>query len=49
MGLLQHRKVGGSLFCQLALSALELDETRKPSPYKKGPRRFRFSVKAVLP
>ena len=49
MGLLQHRKAGGSLFCQLALSALELDETRKPSPYKKGPRRFRFSVKAVLP
>ena len=47
MGLLQHRKVGGSLFCQLALSALELDETRKPSPYKKGPRRFRFSVKAA--
>lgn len=49
MGLLQHRKVGGSLFCQLALSALELDETRKPSPYKNGPRRFRFSVKAALP
>lgn len=49
MGLLQHRHVGGSLFCQLALSALELDETRKPSPYKTGPRHFRFSVKAVLP
>jgi hypothetical protein len=49
MGLLQHRRVGGSLFCQLALSALELDETRKPSAYRKGARRFRFSVKAVLP
>jgi len=49
LGLLQHRRVGGSLFCQLALSALELDETRKPAPYKAGPRRFRFSVKAVLP
>lgn len=49
MGLLQHRRVGGSLFCQLALSALELDETRKPQAYKKGPRRFRFSVKAGLP
>ena len=49
MGLLQHRRVGGSLFCQLALSALELDETRKPSAYKKGPRRFRFSVKAAFP
>jgi len=49
MGLLQHRRVGGSLFCQLALSALELDETRRPSAYKKGPRRFRFSVKAAFP
>ncbi len=49
MGLLQHRRVGGSLFCQLALSALELDETRKPTPYKKGPRRFRFSIKAAFP
>lgn len=49
LGLLHHRRAGGSLFCQLALSALELDETRKPKPYKKGPRRFRFSVKAGLP
>ncbi len=49
MGLLQHRRIGGSLFCQLALSALELDETRKPQAYKTGPRRFRFSVKAGLP
>ncbi|HEY4125197.1 MAG TPA: hypothetical protein VGM36_11320 [Rhizomicrobium sp.] len=49
MGLLQHRRVGGSLFCQLALSALELDETRKPTPYKNGPRRFKFSVKAAFP
>ncbi len=48
MGLLQHRRVGESLFCQLALSALELDETRKPDSYQKGPRRFRFSVNAVL-
>ena len=44
LGLLTHRRVGGSLFCQLALSALELDETRKPSPYRSGPRRFRFSI-----
>ena len=44
LGLLTHRRIGGSLFCQLALSALELDETRKPCPYKHGPRRFRFSV-----
>jgi hypothetical protein len=31
------------------LSALELDDTRKPSPYRPGPRRFRFSVNGVLP
>jgi len=45
LGFLTHRKVGGSLFCQLVLSALELDETRKPSPYRGGPRRFRFSLR----
>jgi hypothetical protein len=44
MGLLTHRERGGSLFCQLALSALELDDTRKPCTYREGPRRFRFSV-----
>jgi hypothetical protein len=44
LGLLSHRRVGGSLFCQLILSALELDETRKPSPYRDGPRQFRFSI-----
>ena len=47
LGLLTHRPVRGGLFCQLALSALELDDTRKPSPYRVGPRRFRFSVSAV--
>jgi hypothetical protein len=49
LGLLTHRTIGGSLFCQFMLSALELDDTRKPSPYRKGPRRFRFSVNGVLP
>jgi hypothetical protein len=49
LGLLTHRRIGGSLFCQLVLSALELDDTRKPSPYRPGPRRFRFSVNGVLP
>ena len=49
LGLLTHRRIGGSLFCQLALSALELDDTRKLSPYHRGPRRFRFSVNGVLP
>ena len=36
LGLLTHRETGGSLFCQLALSALELDDTRKPTPYRAG-------------
>ena len=48
MGLLTHRRIGGSLFCQFVLSALELDDTRKPSPYRDGPRRFRFSVNGAL-
>jgi hypothetical protein len=49
LGLLTHRRVGGSLFCQLALSALELDETRKPAPYRDGPRHVRFSILMVDP
>jgi hypothetical protein len=44
LGLLTHRRLGGSLFCQLALSALELDDTRKPTAYRPGPRRIRFSI-----
>ena len=52
MGLLTHRptrRANGSagLFCQLQLSALELDDTRKPSSYRDGPRRFRFSISAI--
>lgn len=49
LGLLTHRRIGGSLFCQFVLSALELDDTRKPSAYRDAPRRFRFSVNGVLP
>ncbi|HWA91623.1 MAG TPA: hypothetical protein VG889_16410 [Rhizomicrobium sp.] len=49
LGLLTHRRIGGSLFCQFVLSALELDDTRKPSPHRAGPRRIRFSVNGVLP
>ncbi len=37
LGLLTHRQVGGSLFCQLALSMLELDDTRRPTPYLTRP------------
>ena len=48
LGLLTHRLAGGSLFCQLVLSALELDETRKPQAYKHGPRRFRFGISRAV-
>jgi hypothetical protein len=44
MGLLTHRKRRSGLFCQFALSALELDDTRKPAALLAGLRRFRFSV-----
>jgi hypothetical protein len=49
LGMLTHRparRSNGSagLFCQLKLSALELDDTRKPSTYRDGARRFRFSL-----
>jgi hypothetical protein len=47
LGMLTHRKAGEKLFCQIQLSALELDDTRKPNPYGAGPRRFRFSVGAA--
>ncbi len=44
LGLLTHREVKGRLFCQLILSALELDDTSRPTPYLAGPRRVRFSI-----
>jgi Glycosyl hydrolase family 57 len=47
LGMLTHRMSGGKLFCQIQLSALELDDTRKPEVYQPGPRRFRFSVSAA--
>ena len=46
IGLINHRRSNGKLFCQAMLSALELDDTRKPAPYREGPRHFRFSIKA---
>lgn len=49
LGLLTHRRIGGSLFCQLILSALEFDETCKPEPYRPGPRRIGFSLSRVAP
>ena len=52
LGMLSHRRSGEKLFCQIQLSALELDDTRKPGVYRpssvgSGPRRFRFSVSAL--
>ena len=47
LGLLTHRLSGKKLFCQFVLSALELDDTRKPEIYAGGPRSFRFSVSAA--
>jgi hypothetical protein len=48
LGMLTHRRAGEKLFCQIQLSALELDDTRKPGAYRSGPRHFRFSVSATL-
>lgn len=44
LGLLTHKILKGGVFCQMALSALELDDTRKPTPLCAGPRRFCFSI-----
>jgi Glycosyl hydrolase family 57 len=49
LGLLTHRLSGDKIFCQLQLSALELDDTRKPDLYRAGPRRFRFAVGVPRP
>ena len=48
LGLVTHKTVRGGLFCQIALSALELDDTRKPAAYHNAPRRFRFSLSAAV-
>jgi hypothetical protein len=49
LGMIIHRPArrhadSSSLFCQVQLSASELDDTRKPSPYRPGYRRFRFRI-----
>jgi hypothetical protein len=49
LGLLTLRRLKGGMFCQFVLSALELDDTRKPSSLQTGPRRFRFSVNGSFP
>ncbi len=52
LGMITHRPAcrhaeGESLFCQVQLSAAELDDTRKPASYRDGPRRFRFCIGAL--
>ena len=44
IGLMHHERAGATVFSRLALSALELDDTRKPDP---GPsaRHFKFTLK----
>lgn len=44
LGLLTRRTIRGQMFCQMQLSALELDDTRKPDPLYPGARRFRFRL-----
>lgn len=43
VGLLVHRPAGGCVFCQLVLSARELDDTRRPEPAA-GPLEVRLSL-----
>jgi hypothetical protein len=43
IGLMHYEPTGDSWFSRLSLSALELDETRKPEPVS-GPRHFRFAL-----
>ena len=43
IGLMNHERHGDTLFTRLMLSALELDDTRKPEPTA-APRHFRFAL-----
>ena len=44
VGLMQNQNSGSSMFCRLMLSALEMDDTRKPNPVAPETRRFRFAL-----
>lgn len=48
VGLLIHKRVGRSLFCQLMLSAMEMDDTRNPDT-RATKRRFKFSLTTTSP
>jgi len=43
VGLMHYERTGDSFFARLSLSALELDDTRRPETTN-GPRRFRFAL-----
>jgi hypothetical protein len=43
IGLMNHERHGDTLFSRLMLTALELDDTRKPEPAT-APRHFRFAL-----
>ncbi|MCP5432782.1 MAG: glycoside hydrolase family 57 [Alphaproteobacteria bacterium] len=46
IGLLTHRPVDDTFFCRVALSALELDETRNAQDVTHGPRSFAYTLSA---
>jgi hypothetical protein len=44
VGLLEHKTIHGQVFCRMMLSALEMDETRRPAPTPSPPRRVRYAL-----
>ncbi|NWH08256.1 MAG: glycoside hydrolase family 57 [Alphaproteobacteria bacterium] len=44
IGMLTHRKARNGTFCQLMLSALEMDETRKPGDDSGAAREFAYAI-----
>ena len=44
IGLVEHRVLHGQTFCRMVLSALEMDETRKPPREASPPRTIRYAI-----
>jgi hypothetical protein len=44
IGLVEHKTIHGQTFCRAMLSALEMDETRKPHADQPLQRRFRYAI-----
>ena len=44
IGLVEHRVLHGQTFCRMMLSALEMDETRKPQREPSPPRTIRYAI-----